>query len=95
MSLVVCLDSEHIAPPIVEAALAAATDPTAAILGLGHCPACPDTPLVSARRGGVEVCPCCWSAWWTENGVVACTPGAVVVDEPAVAARSLPASSAA
>lgn len=81
MSRFVCLDGEHTMPP----AIAAAADPATATLQLGHCPACPDTELVATGRAEVRVCPCCWSAWWTEDGVAACTPGAVLADEPAYA----------
>ena len=76
MSKVVCLDGEH-------AVAAAASE--AALLAGGVCPACPDTELGPPTRTGVQVCPCCWSAWWTVDGVVACTPGAIVVEEPAPA----------
>ncbi len=88
MSHLVCLDGEHSTPASVRLALGDGEDATAAILALGHCPACPDTPLAHTSRSGVQVCPCCWSAWWTEDGVVNCTPGAVVVDEPRAAQRS-------
>jgi len=81
-----CLDSDHATPLSVQLALDGARDRTAAILGTGNCPACPDVHLTAAR-GGVQVCPCCWSAWWSEAGEVRCTPGAVVVEEPAVRAR--------
>ena len=75
MSQVICLDGDH------GATAAAAAD----VLALGRCPACPDTPLGTTSHTGVRVCPCCWSAWWSKDGAIACIPGAVVVNEPAVA----------
>lgn len=87
MTHVTCLDTEHSLPPSVQLAVRGESDRSAAILALGHCPACPDTRL-AAGRGGVQVCPCCWSAWWVQGDLVQCTPGAIVVDEPAAPART-------
>jgi hypothetical protein len=81
MTQITCLDGDHATPLGVHLGIRDDSDRTAAILGLGHCPACPDT-RVTAGRGGVLVCPCCWSAWWVEGDRVRCTPGAVVVEEP-------------
>jgi len=87
MSHVICLDGEHSLPVSVQLASTGGEDRASTILALGLCPACPDTHLGPVARTGVRVCPCCWSAWWVESGTVACTPGAVVVEEPAATDR--------
>jgi hypothetical protein len=81
-----CLDGDHDVAPDVHLPVDGDAARVTALVDLGWCPACPDTRL-TAGRGSVQICPCCWSVWWRENGAVRCTPGAIVVDEPAPPTR--------
>jgi hypothetical protein len=88
MTEVTCLDGEHSLPLSVQLSLAEGGDRAATILGLSHCPACPDVHLAAAGLAGMQVCPCCWTAWWIDGDKVRCTPGAVATVEAATMVAS-------
>jgi len=77
MTRVTCAEAEHSLPPSIQLSLADGSDRSATILALSHCPACPDVHLTPGGFEGMQVCPCCWTAWWTDGGRVRCTPGQV------------------
>jgi hypothetical protein len=87
MTRVSCVDGEHSLPLSVQLSLVDGADRAATILALSHCPACPDTHLAPVGIAGMQVCPCCWTVWWTDGAKVRCTPGSVeTVDDPTVPA---------
>jgi hypothetical protein len=86
MTRVTCLDGEHSLPLSVQLSLSEGADRAATILALSHCPACPDVHLMSAGFADMQVCPCCWTVWWTDGDKVRCTHGAVeTVDDSGAA----------
>jgi hypothetical protein len=89
MTRVSCLDGEHTLPLSVQLRLADGGDRAAAILALSHCPACPDIHLAPVGLAGMQVCPCCWTVWWTDGEKVRCTAGSVetVEDGAPIASR--------
>ena len=89
MTRVTCLEGEHSLPLSVQLSLSDGCDRPATILALSHCPACPDIHLANVGIAGMQVCPCCWTVWWTDGDRVRCTPGRVetVDDVPAAPRR--------
>jgi len=73
MTRVTCLDREHSVPLSVQLSLVDGADRASTILGLSHCPACPDVHLTPAGVDGLHSCPCCFTVWWTDGGKVRCT----------------------
>jgi hypothetical protein len=87
MTRVTCVDGEHALPLSIQLSLAEGSDRAATILGLSHCPACPDVHLTPMGIAGMQLCPCCWTVWWIDGDKVRCTPGSVeTVDDPAAPA---------
>lgn len=83
MTRVTCAEGEHSLPLSVQLSLSDGCDRAATILALGHCPACADVHLQPAGFAGMQVCPCCWTVWWTDGDRIRCTPGHVAtVEEP-------------